>query len=389
MDLDRLLRDLGWRPEARPSKFIAYFHLVDACGKPGCPVCRCLRELTVRSLDALLYEQVNDPGTRAVLDRSWGFCSWHAWMSTDVRNSALGIGLIYQGLLGQVRAWLSVTHRELSGSRIVRGWRRLFRRAEPVGLVQARANRARCPLCTALASAEDGYLHTLLDYIEDAELDRAYDRSDGLCLQHLTLALGHYAGHHGAAPLVARTLRKLDRLARDLREFIDKHDYRKQAPFTPEEAASWTAALTFLVGWRELFGNEIPRSFAPTPPAPGSLSPREPGAGPPESAEAVRERLEALAFEKGRLELRLRELTQQLGDESSRASALHYRLWSVSEDRQVLEMNLAGERAAAQTWEAVVRDLRAEIEQLKARLAKYEPPSEKAPDDGRRSGAAD
>ncbi len=64
---------------------------------------------------------------------------------------------------------------------------------------------------------------------------------------------------------------------------------------------------------------------------------------------------------------------QQLGDESTRAAGLHYRLWSTNEDRRVLEMSLAGERSAARTWEAIVQELRAEIEHLKARLAKYEP----------------
>jgi chromosome segregation ATPase len=92
----------------------------------------------------------------------------------------------------------------------------------------------------------------------------------------------------------------------------------------------------------------------------------------------LEERFQALAFEKERFEQRLRELMKQLGDESSRAAALHYRLWVTTEDRKVLEMNLAGEQAASRTWETVVQDLRAEIAELKRRLAKYEPPPEHA-----------
>lgn len=263
VNLERLLRDLVGRAGARSRKFVAYFHLVDACGGSGCAVCRCLRELTLRSLDAFLYEQVNDPETRAGLDRSWGFCARHAWMATEARNAPLGIAVVYEALLRRARARLSRAQLEVGGAPVVRGWRRLFRRAAPVELVKARAGRAPCPLCVALASAEESYLRTVLDSIEDPEFDRAYGRSDGLCLPHVTLALATHPSHGGAAALVARTLQKLDRLGAELHAFVEKHDHREQVPFTPEEAASWTRAVAFLVGGREVFGDEVPRALGP------------------------------------------------------------------------------------------------------------------------------
>ncbi|MBI2469276.1 MAG: hypothetical protein HYV62_15895 [Candidatus Rokubacteria bacterium] len=272
MDLERVLRDLGWGRGARAGKFVAYFHLVDACGGSGCPVCRCLRELTLRSLDALLYEQVNDPDTRARLSRSWGFCAWHAWLATEVRNAPLGIAIVYEDLLRQARARLGAAHLELTRAPVARGWRRLFRRATPVELVAARAARVPCPLCVTLAEAEAGYLRTVLDSLEDPEFDGAYGRSDGLCLPHLVLALAAHPGHGGAAALVARALQKLDRLAAELRAFVAKHDYREQAPFSPDEAVSWTRALGFLVGGREIFGHEVSRSPGPA----GAIAPPEP-----------------------------------------------------------------------------------------------------------------
>ncbi len=268
MGLDRLLTDLGWGAERRATKFVAYFQLLDACTKPGCPVCRCLRELTFRSLDGLLYEQVTDAPTRAVLDRSWGFCAWHAWMATEVKNSALGVAIIYQDLLGQLRTRVSRAQRRLTSGRAVRGWRRLFRRAAPVGLVEARGARRPCPLCVHVAESEGGYLHVVLDYIEDPEFEAAYARSLGICVPHLALALAYFPGHHGAGPLLGQTLRSLDRLDRELRGFIDKHAYRKHAPFTDGEAAAWCDAITVLAGRSELFGHEIPRPLSrPTAPA--------------------------------------------------------------------------------------------------------------------------
>lgn len=377
MNLNRILTELGWRPGRRATKFIAYFQLVEASHKAGCPVCRCLREQTLRSLDALLYEQVTDPATRGVLGESWGFCAWHAWMAREVQNSASGMAVIYEDLLNQVRERLDASRHQLIGGPLVRGWRRLFRRATPVGLVQARASRRRCALCADVRRAEESYLHTLVEYTEDQEFERTYARSSGICLPHLTLALAAFPGHRGAAPLLARTLAKLERLAKDLRSFIDKHDYRRRSPFTDDEASSWTRAIEFMAGRPELFGNDIARGLARTEATPAGPAAAEPRPDAPQSAETLRERLETLAFEKGRLELRLGELMQQLGDESSRAAALHYRPWSTNEDRKAVEMKLAGEPASARTWESAVQELQAEVEQLRARLAKYErPPGE-------------
>lgn len=368
MSLARLRDVLGWRPGTQGARFIAYFHLVDACAKPGCPVCRCLREAAVRSLDALLYERVTDPATREGLRASWGFCAWHTGLVREVRHAGLGAAIVAEDLLGLVREQLSATRRELGG---LAGWRRRLRRHRPLRLVRARARRRGCPLCGILAEAEASYLHTVLEYIEDPGFDDAYGRSAGLCLPHLTRALARDPGHPGVVPLLLRTERQLEALARDLRGFIDKHDYRREASFTDAEATSWTGALAFLAGEPGLFGNEIPRSGRspePEPAPPADVEAASPPAGP------LEERVQALAFEKARLEERLRQLAKQVGDQSSRAAALHYRLWTTSEDRKVLEMNLAGERAAARLWEAQVQALRAEVAELRARLAQYEPP---------------
>ena len=74
-------------------------------------------------------------------------------------------------------------------------------------------------------------------------------------------------------------------------------------------------------------------------------------------------------FEHAKLELRVKELTEQLGEESRRAAALHYRLAQVAEDRNTLELNLAGERAASQLAQRAIAELRAELERLRAEQA--------------------
>jgi len=262
VEADRLAPDR--RPDPRSSKFVGYFHLVEACAKAGCPVCYCLRELTARHLDALLTGHVTDPTTRERLAQSWGFCAAHAEVVREVPDAALGVGIVYHELLSQARRWLTQAQRELSLAPARRGWRRLFGRPRPKGPADLRRGGSRCPACVALAAAERSYVETLLTFVEDPELDGAYGRSAGLCLPHLRLALTQARGHPGAAPFVARTLQKVDRLAEELHRFIDKHDHRATASFTEREAQAWTNALGFVAGRPELFGNEIPR-----PPASG------------------------------------------------------------------------------------------------------------------------
>lgn len=207
MTLDRWLAELGWRPQRRVSKFIAYFQLLEACDKPGCPVCRCLRELTFRSLDGLLYEQVTDPGTRAVFTQSWGFCSWHAWMATEVRNAALGMAILYQDLLSQLHARLSAAHRELNRSSSVGGWRRLFRRRAPVGLVQARARRTGCPLCFAALQGVE--LEAVVKPGHEVETIVTYAKEGGFDL----LVIGFVGYSNIWSRIMGSTTQSLSRLA--------------------------------------------------------------------------------------------------------------------------------------------------------------------------------
>lgn len=359
-----------WRsPRGSRDRFVAYFQLYEALGEEGCPVCRCLRRDTFRFLDGLMWEQVNDPDTRETLRAAWGFCNWHAWMLREIHHATLGIAIIYHDLVGRAIDALAATARTLEAPAPVRGLRRLFRRALSLPVLTAWSGRARCPACQGLGAFEQHYLKVLVDYADDPEFARALDRSSGVCLPHLLLAMAAHPEHPGLGPLLNRLVPKARKLRDVLQEYVAKHDYQRKEPFTDEEAHAVERALELFVGRPELFGNQILR----TPERHEEPDRAEPLApAPPEEADGLRRRVEELEFEKGRLELRIKELIGQLGEATSRAAALHYRLWSVSEDRKALELNLSGEQAAGKLWEKTVEELRAEVETLRERLAKYE-----------------
>jgi hypothetical protein len=244
----------GPRHARAKDKFADHHRLVEACRAPGCPVCRCLGELARRHLAAVLSEHVTDPASRARLAASGGFCATHAAVLPLLPDSALGSAILCEGLLGRARRGLSERRRALERPARDRAWTRLLRRRrEPGG--EGRRRPPGCPVCEMVARAERNYLDTLVASVEDAELAAAFRGSAGLCLPHLGLVLDR--GDRRAAVLLDWTLDKVDRLLGDLRAFVDKHDYRATARASPEEAASWRAALALLAGAPDLFGPDL------------------------------------------------------------------------------------------------------------------------------------
>jgi hypothetical protein len=245
--------------ESPNGKFIGFFRLVEACEGPGCPVCRCLEVDARQYLDALLYEQVNDLELRTRLYGSWGFCNWHAWMLPETSSPAFGSSIIYDDLLRLAgRQLLRPSLRRILGARGPIGWllRRFGRRRSPA-LVELYRRRSTCPACGETADSEARYLQAALEFVDDAQFDGAYERSQGLCVPHVIRALELGGGSAQAATLIARTLPKWADLRRDLAGFIAKHEYRNTQRFTEAEGTAYLRAFETLVGAPGVFGNAV------------------------------------------------------------------------------------------------------------------------------------
>ena len=202
-------------------------------------------------LDGLLYELVTDPETRRRLRSSWGFCNWHTWMLLEIQGSRSGAAIIYEDLLGRL---VERVRRDAETPAPRRSWL-------PTSRPRAKAGRGRfrqtCPACEDAAGAERRYLEAMLGSADDADLQLAYARSDGLCGPHAVRAVALAAGRPGGSWLAARTVAKWARLRDDLGRFIAKHDHRNREPFTPTEAIACERAFEVLSGARGMFGNDL------------------------------------------------------------------------------------------------------------------------------------
>jgi uncharacterized protein DUF6062 len=223
-------------------------------------VCRCLTEDSARHLATLLHEHVTDPEVRATLRATRGLCNWHAGMLQSVPGAAFGAAILSADLLGRERARAEGLGRAARARRprltALRQW--LSRPAAP-GDPPRRTRR--CLVCDGVEAAEGRHLDALLALAGDPRFEGAFAQGDGLCVPHLTRLVGHAPGSARAEAverLVDLATARWRRLEAALERFIAKHDHRKRAPFTEEEARAWGLALEMLAGAAGVFGNARP-----------------------------------------------------------------------------------------------------------------------------------
>src|SRR5579884_122891 len=82
----------------------AFYDVLEALEKPGCAVCTLVARTRWRYLDSLAYENVNDPGLRAKLRESFGFCNRHAWYFVETIREVFGAAIIYRDILHTLQA---------------------------------------------------------------------------------------------------------------------------------------------------------------------------------------------------------------------------------------------------------------------------------------------
>lgn len=253
---------MSWRRRMEKSKYISYFDLRDALAQPGCPVCSLAERNSFRFLDALLYERVNDVGTREGLRKSLGFCNWHAWKCLEVPNAPLGLGIIHNDLLEQILERLDrIQH---SFPLPIPFIRKLWGKRKAKDAVPRLRPSHSCPACQSVRFFEEMYLGILLDFMGEEDFERGFPRSSGICFPHLIIAIEKHPGHRNLGLLIQRQMKKWESLKAEVEEFIRKHDYKYIHEPRGAESDSWKRALEMLVGKREVFPNQVRREAGGT-----------------------------------------------------------------------------------------------------------------------------
>jgi len=165
---------------------MGFYDLHDAMAQPGCPVCRLKADAVDRSIDILLWENVNDPGARQNIRQARGFCHQHAWQLIQGGASS-GSVIIMRDVVQNVLAVLENARLEPAGPA------QFFRRTQPAATAELAADLAPqvpCPICVQAEAVESALIATLVEGLPGENgLLEAYRASEGLCLPHLRQAL--------------------------------------------------------------------------------------------------------------------------------------------------------------------------------------------------------
>jgi len=214
----------------RPEKHSPYFNLLDAFKEKHCPLCYLARKAVTRSLDSLLYEHVNDPGTRMTLRKSYGFCEKHYWQVVQF-NDGFGTAILAKDLLDTIK----------------NEWRE-----NPKSLKKKFRLKQECLACETWSQTEKNYLELFLENLDDTSFLFDYERSFGLCLAHFRKLLTKIEDETKRTKLLEIEIRKMESLIKELEEFTRKHDYRFSHEGFGEERDAWLRAVEFLKGRTDL-----------------------------------------------------------------------------------------------------------------------------------------
>jgi len=209
-------------------KHINFFELQKASGKPGCPLCRIVKDRAARYIDNTLFEHISDREFRALYRAAGGFCSFHARALVSFHDG-LAVAILSRDILED----------RIDSFERKKIWR-------PKG---------HCPVCAEREKIEQEYLDFLAssggNSADEKELRDFFIASDGLCAPHYSGLLFTPNGRRRDVPewIINFQEKKLKELKQRLDQFIELSAYGRQKEFAvlrEKDQLVWKEAAAFL-----------------------------------------------------------------------------------------------------------------------------------------------
>ncbi|MEP7134018.1 MAG: DUF6062 family protein [Chloroflexota bacterium] len=223
--------------EKTPKAF-SHHELLEACSLTGCPVCRVGAQTVRRYLKSLFYEYVNDLDMRANLVKSLGFCGEHVQLLLSHKIAdTLGASIIYEHL---VKVILREFPKDSQSKELSRKISKFVSASEGLG---------ECLACTHRNETINYTLNQMSTALSDAVLREALEKSDGLCMKHLSQLLGKPQKPDEIDFLLTLTRTKLEARQAEMAEVIRKNDHHHSSEkITEDEALAWRKSMSMLAG---------------------------------------------------------------------------------------------------------------------------------------------
>ncbi|MEM3832472.1 MAG: DUF6062 family protein [Thermoprotei archaeon] len=222
-------------------KDIIHMALKDSMNENGCPVCRLVEKSEYRMIWTLLYEHVNDPFVRKMIDYGNGFCAYHFWKIVNIAQNdpllgGLGPAIITESLL---KNYIE-------------------------NVANNKNINVHCYICSELSKIEDSYVSSFAIKIDNTDTLERYESNDYsiLCDKHFNKVLTLMSVSI-RDKLKGIQIKKLKKLVENIESYISKHDYRNTSIIKEEEAKAWIQAIEVMkgLGWSSLDMEEKSRNI--------------------------------------------------------------------------------------------------------------------------------
>jgi len=227
-------------------KHTTYFNLVDAFKEEGCPICYLIKKSIHQSMDAFLYENVNNPEIRKYIRSTLGFCNKHAWQLRQF-GDGFGLSIIYQDLIGILLEKLAAIGNNAATEKSIKKMLkvsdiRLFKKINE-----------NCDFCKKAREVEERNIVEFLEDFYEAELHVAFTVGFGLCLPHMLIAIDKSKDIQLSCDIVKTESEKLKKLSEELQEFCKKHNYQFSKEGFGKEGNSWIRVIEKMIGKEGIF----------------------------------------------------------------------------------------------------------------------------------------
>ena len=226
----------------RAKRGITWMRLEEALHGAGCPICSQIDRTEKHYLEGLLYEYVLDAGVRMKLHRQHGFCTRHAKLAIEAEkeldSDGLHLATMFETVIEENRRLLESQSKQLEIMA-----KEAKKRRKKISLHSVDASK--CFVCDFVKESEGIATHGFLYFANDKELIDIYEKSETLvCFRHLQMLVKEKV----SAQIVAATLKKVNKINRNLSNFIRKHDYQSPHDYTQDELHSYRTAVNYIAG---------------------------------------------------------------------------------------------------------------------------------------------
>lgn len=201
-----------------------------------CPICDAQGQAIFDFFAQWQYKLATDETARRAFAAAHGFCVAHTWQFQQIASP--------QGISEGYAPLIEATADEL---------RRALEQPPAQTATHIHSllgNVETCAACQVLRKTEAEQIERLLRDLATAEGRSLYDRSEGLCLPHLTAVLAISSSSEVAPFLIQEQIRQLEEISEEMHSFILKRDALRRGLWHARETNAWRRALVQLVGER-------------------------------------------------------------------------------------------------------------------------------------------